>query len=225
MDVLRELIQTIIVIVVLAVLVEMLLPGGDMRRYVKMVIGLLIIMAVLQAAAGVLNSRFMQDVPAVTVSDTGTMPLEDIIAAGQELADKDREKAAQQFSEGLSGQVLALVGMNSDVQAVDARVSVDRESSDIREITIVFNAANGTGDGRSSVQSAGSGGHQAVNSTNEDLGVQPVVVDLDGKSIADESNLVKAVTPEQKKAAAELTAVVAQFYNLKPDQVKYEFLE
>jgi stage III sporulation protein AF len=82
MDVLRELIQTIIVIVVLAVLVEMLLPGGDMRRYVKMVMGLLIIMAVLQAAAGVLNSRFMQDVPAVTVSDTGTPPLEDIMAAG-----------------------------------------------------------------------------------------------------------------------------------------------
>jgi stage III sporulation protein AF len=107
--------------------------------------------------------------------------------------------------------------MNSDVQAVDARVSIDRENSDIREITIVFNAANGDGDGR--------GGHQAANSTNEDLGVQPVVVDLDGKSAADEPSPVKAATPEQKKAAVELTAVVAQFYNLKPDQVKYEFLE
>ncbi len=215
MDVLRELIQTIIVIVVLAVLVEMLLPGGDMRRYIKMVMGLLIIMAVLQAAAGALNSRFMQNVPAVTVSDNGTPPLEDIMATGQELADNDREKAVHQLSEGLSGQVIALAGMNSDIRAVDARVSIDRESSNISEITIVFNAAC----------NAGSGDLQADKGANEDLSIQPVVVNLDGQSAADMSRPVTAVTPEQKKTAAGMAAVVAQFYNLKPDQVKYEFLE
>ncbi len=215
MEVLRELIQTIIVIVVLAVLVEMLLPGGDMRRYVKMVMGLLIIMAILQAAAGVVNSQFMQDVPAVTVSDTGAPPLEDIMAVGQELAGKDRDKAEQQFSEGLSRQVLALVGMNPEVQAVDAQVSLDGENSDIREITIIFNVED----------ESGAGGQQASNGIGGDLGVQPVVVDLDRKSPADEQSPAKTATTEQKKAAAELTKMVSQFYNLKPDQVKYKFEE
>lgn len=212
MEILRELIQTIIVIVVLAVLVEMLLPGGDMRRYVKMVMGLLIIMAVLQAAAGVMNSRFMQDVPAVTLSDTSAPPLEVIMAAGEELAAKDRDKAAQQFSEGLSRQVLALAGMYSEVQAIDAKVVLDGENSDIKEITIVLCAAD--------VKQG-----QDAKSIKDDSGVQPVVVDIDGKNAAEDLNPVQTVTPEQKKAAAKLTAVVAEFYNIKHSQVKYEFRE
>ncbi|AGL02024.1 stage III sporulation protein AF [Desulfoscipio gibsoniae] len=232
MDLLRELIQTIIVIVLLAVLVEMLLPGGDMRRYVKTVMGLLIIMAVLQAAAGVINKDFMQDIPAVTVSDTGDPPLEEIMAAGQELADTNRDKAVQQYSEGLSNQVLALAGMNPDVQPVDARVSIDGKNSDIKEITIVFNAApvGGAGDDSGggdtlSADSAGSGGRRATDSRGGELDVQPVVVDIDGKETSEEVGSVTVVSPEQKQAAAGLTAVVAEFYNLKPEQVKYEFRE
>ncbi|KAF1086540.1 Stage III sporulation protein AF [Sporotomaculum syntrophicum] len=217
MDVLRELIQTIIVIVVLAVLVEMLLPNGDMRRYVKMVIGLLIIMAVLQAAAGVVNSQFMQEVPAVTVSDTGAPPLEDIMAAGEELSAINRDKAEQQYCEGLSGQVLALVNMNSEVQAVDARVNVDRENSDIKEITIVFLAGD---------KEPAGGAKEGLNFTDNESGaldVQPVVVELGEKTDVHEFSRVNEATPEQKKIAAELTGVIAEFYNLKPDQVKYEF--
>lgn len=217
MDVLRELIQTIIVIVVLAVLVEMLLPNSDMRRYVKMVIGLLIIMAVLQSVAGVVNSRFMQEVPAVTVSDTGAPPLEDIMAAGEELAAINRDKAEQQYREGLSGQVLALVNMNSEMQAVDARVNIDGENSDIKEITIVFKARDKEPAG------IANNGLNITNSENGALDVQPVVVELGEKTAVNEKSQVKGATPEQSKIAAELTGVIAEFYNLKPDQVKYEF--
>ncbi|WP_449240728.1 stage III sporulation protein AF [Desulfoscipio gibsoniae] len=215
MDVLRELIQTIIVIVVLAVLVEMLLPGGDMRRYVKMVMGLLIIMAVMQAAAGVIHSELMRDVPGVTVSDTGAPPLEDIMAAGQELADTNQDRAAQTYSEGLSRQVMSLAGMNPDVRVVDARVSVGGENGDISEITIVFDVA---AEGLTEVDS------QNTNNSAGDLGVRPVVVDLGEKDAADE---VSRATPTagQEKAAAKVTAIVAEFYNLQPGQVKCEFRE
>jgi len=220
-EVIRELIQTIIVIVVLAVLVEMLLPSGDMRRYVKMVMGLLIIMAILQAAAGVLHSDFMHEVPAVTVSDTDAPTLDDIMTAGQEMAGQDREKAEKQFSEGLSDQVMALVGMNSEIQAVDARVSLDGDNSDIKNITIVFNAA---GDSTAS-HSDSSSGMSTSDTAGGNSVVKPVVVELKSESQAKEPSPVKTVKPEQKQAAADLAKVVAQFYNLKPDQVEYEFQE
>lgn len=218
MDILRELIQTIIVIVVLAVLVEMLLPGGDMRRYVRMVMGLLIIMAVMQAATGVIHSDLMRDIPAVTAADSGAPPLDDIMAAGQGLAQEDRELAVQQYSEALSGQVLALARMNGDLQVVDARVTVD-ENSAIEEINIFFAAANG--DSPPSGQSAGA--RQTDQGTDGGLGVQPVVVDIKGGDVADKESPAPAVTPEQERAAAGQAAMVAEFYNLRPDQVKYEF--
>ena len=88
MDILRQLIQTIVVIVILAVFLEMLLPRGDMRRYVKMVMGLLIIVAVLQAVTGAINSDLLQEIPDVTHSPFGyePVPLEEIMAAGQSLS-------------------------------------------------------------------------------------------------------------------------------------------
>ncbi|TYO95635.1 stage III sporulation protein AF [Desulfallas thermosapovorans] len=220
MDVLRELIQTIIVIVVLAVLVEMLLPGGDMRRYVKMVMGLLIIMAVMQAAAGVIHSDLVRDIPAVTAVDSGAPPLDDIMAAGQGLAREDRELAVQQYSKALSGQVLALARMNGELQVLDARVTVD-ENSAIEEINIVFAAADG--DNTPSSQSAGDGARQADQDAGGDLGVQPVVVDIKGGDVAGKESPAPAVTPEQERAAAGQAAMVAEFYNLRRDQVKYEF--
>lgn len=220
MDILRELIQTIIVIVVLAVLVEMLLPGGDMRRYVKMVMGLLIIMAVMQAAAGVINSDLVRDIPAVTAAESGAPPLDDIMAAGQGLAKEDRDLAVQQYSEALSGQVLSLARMNAELQVVDARVTID-ENSAIEEINIIF--ATAAGDRPPSGQSAGAGARQTEQGTDGDLGVQPVVVDIKGEDVADKESPAPAVTPEQEKAAASQAAVVAEFYNLRPDQVKYEF--
>lgn len=220
MDILRELIQTIIVIVVLAVLVEMLLPGGDMRRYVKMVMGLLIIMAVMQAAAGVINSDLVRDIPAVTATDSGAPPLDDIMASGQGLAKEDRDLAVQQYSEALSSQVLSLARMNGELQVLDARVTVD-ENSAIKEINIIFAAADG--DKPLSSQSTGVGARQTDQGTDGGLGVQPVVVDIKGGDVAGKESTAPAVTPGQEKAAAGQAAMVAEFYNLRRDQVKYEF--
>jgi stage III sporulation protein AF len=49
LEIVRSLVQNLIVIIIIAMLLEMFLPNGDMRRYVKMIMGLLIIVAVIQA--------------------------------------------------------------------------------------------------------------------------------------------------------------------------------
>ena len=46
MEIIRSLVQNLIVIIILAVMLDMFLPAGEMRKYVKMVMGLLIIVAV-----------------------------------------------------------------------------------------------------------------------------------------------------------------------------------
>jgi len=210
MDVLRELIQTLVVIVVLAVFMEMLLPRGDMRRYVKMVMGLLVIIAVMQTAAGVVNSELLREVPRVTVSDNGSPSLEDIMAAGKQLSELSRDEAARRYSEGVAGQVLSLAKLHADVNAVDARVKIGPENNSIDEITIVFN----TGTAKQA-ETTGAGGTVA--------GVQPVVINV-GDDAGDGAKGAAGVpTPEERKAAAGVAGAVAEFYNLPPGQVKIEF--
>jgi stage III sporulation protein AF len=212
MGIIRELVQTIVVIVVLAVFIEMLLPRGDMRRYVKMVMGLLVILAVLQTAANAVHSELMRDVPGITMSDAGAPPLDEIMAAGKQLSELNRDEAAQKYREGIAGQVLSLARLNSKVHAVDAVVSTGGEMNEIREITIIFST---TGD-----KYLGGAGK-----TERPVDVEPVMIDVDRNETTRDTGNAAMPGPEEKKAALEVTMMVAEFYNLQPGQVKYEFRE
>lgn len=212
MEVIRGLIQTIVVIVVLAVFIEMLLPSGDMSRYVKMVMGLLIIVAVLHTVTGVMNSDLMQELPRVADVSTGAPPLEDIMVSGKQLTELTHAEAVKKYSEALEGQVLSVARLNPGVNAVDARVSVEGENKKIYEISIFFRTGEKKQD------------HVPVDS-GQVIDIQPVVVGINGNDENHKGENRVVPTSEEDQAALEVSKVVAEFYNLKPQQVKYEFTE
>ncbi len=211
MELLRGLVQTVVIIVVMAVFMEMILPGGDMRRYVKMVMGLLIIVAVLQAAAGIIDKGLAQDIPQVAVPEAGpgVVPLEDILAAGNELSEINREQARQKYAEGLAKQVMSLARLNSSLQVADARVVLDEQSNKISSITIVVHAAAA---GRQDDEGSGT----AVN-------IRPVTVDVQGGGREPAGAPGAAPTPAERKAARTMAEILADFYNLPAGQVEVVF--
>ncbi|MCS5694797.1 stage III sporulation protein AF [Desulfofundulus thermocisternus] len=217
MELIRQLVQNLIVIVVLAVFLEMLLPAGDMRRYVKMVMGLLIIVVVLQAIGGIVRGDWQRHLePAINAASPGVPDLKEILAAGQRLKDGQEQKALEEYRQGLSRQIVALAGLNSEVQVVKARVEIyadpgDRRYGQIREVFLLLAAARP----RIQEQGSGSRGEQLVEpvTINVGEGAQPVQGEVNAKP-----------GPEAEKAAARLARVVADFYNLSPDQVKVQWV-
>src|SRR5690606_12074010 len=98
MEIIKNLVQTLIIIVVLAVFLEMLLPRGKMSPYIKMVMGLLIIVAVLQAISGLLQQNWLQEIPSVTSGySSDSSGLEDIMAAGKELQATNQNLAVERY--------------------------------------------------------------------------------------------------------------------------------
>ncbi|HBX22253.1 MAG TPA: stage III sporulation protein AF [Desulfotomaculum sp.] len=213
MDVLRQLIQTIVVIVILAVFLEMLLPQGDMRRYVKMVMGLLIIVAVLQSVAGVINSDLLRDIPDVTEAPSGyhPVPLEDIMAAGQSLSDANRQEAAQQYSRGIARQVMSLAALNNDLQVVDASVQLHENTNEISGITVFCTSGVNQSPTPPSEDNAGPDGS----------GIQPVIISTPGADKPSGAGVQPTATEMQ--AASDIAGLVANFYNLQREQVHIEF--
>lgn len=212
MGIIRDLIQTIVVIVVLAVFMEMLLPRGEMRRYLKTVMGLLIILAVLQAAATAVSSQFLQDVPSLAPVGGDVPSLDQIMVAGQRLSELDRDEAAHRYREGVAQQVLALAGLNPRVAVVDAVVTTGGELQDIQSINITFSP----------------GGGQAKAKTQETakkelVEIEDVVVKVPRSGASPVAGEVVTPDPAEKEAAAEVARTVAEFYNLQPEQVRYEF--
>ncbi|MGB9804146.1 stage III sporulation protein AF, partial [Desulfofundulus sp.] len=214
-EIVRNLVQNLIIIVVLAVFLEMLLPASDMQRYLKMVMGLLIIVVVLQAVGGVVRGEWQHDLPepALTGTPAGVRDLTDIVAAGQRIKNGQQQKALEEYRQGLSRQISALAGLNKDVQVVKVQVDVyddpaDKRFGQIREIELLMAAA--------SPEARGRGGKR-----DESL-VDPVTIDIGSRGL--DGNKAVKTEPEAKKAAEQLVKTVANFYNLSPEQVKVHWV-
>lgn len=151
METIRLLVQNIMVIVILAVFLEMLLPAGEMRGYIRLVMGMLVIMAVLQAAAGLLDSDFALEVPDVfAASEPPAGSLGTIMEDGANFFEKQQQEALSQYKKGLAKQVAGLARLNGEVEVVGVNVLVEEntQASDyghIREIRLTLAAPEAAG--------------------------------------------------------------------------------
>ncbi|HAU32170.1 MAG TPA: stage III sporulation protein AF, partial [Desulfotomaculum sp.] len=142
MESIRLLVQNLIVIIMLAVFLEMLLPQSDLRRYIRLVMGLLIIVAVLQAVSSLAKSNWRQALPeqAIGAESTGFPSLSEITAAGENLNKDQRAQAQEKYRQSLARQVSALVGVRSDVEVVSTEVQIydEPDSQKLGQIKKIF---------------------------------------------------------------------------------------
>lgn len=108
---LREWIQNIIVIVLLATFADLLLPNSNMQKYAKMVFGLLVILTIISPVLSVFDqfstNKFMQQLEQeLNVKETNAIQM-DQIKSNQEKA--YREKIVQQVEQAMTEQLQLLL--------------------------------------------------------------------------------------------------------------------
>ncbi len=204
MDTLRLLVQNLIIIVVLAVLLEMLLPNGEMRRYTKMVLGLMIIVAVIQAVSGISRGTLFGEINEFTWRSPGQSGTVNILEQGQKIDEDNRKLALEQYRRGIERQVAALAGLDGKVGPVSADVKLKddpakQDFGKIQEISLIIGRRDNATD--SSVKA-----------------VESISVRVAGEGNDDEQKAEPAAGYDD--AAANAARVVAGFYNLSPDQVR-----
>ncbi len=206
MEIIRNLVQSLVIIIILAMFLEMLLPAGEMRAYVKMVMGLLVIIAVIQAVGSMARWSF-EEIPVVVAgAGDGGRQLPEILEAGKRISARQQDLGIEQYRRGLAQQVTALVKLNQGLPLLDVEVSVESESGSpdfgqIKEIILSVSA--------DSEQSSPAPG---VTEPVEE--VSPVAVQVGSSVTPDREG---AVTPQ---AAAGIVDVLTNFYNIQPEQVK-----
>lgn len=202
LDSIRELVQVLVIIIVLGVFLEMLLPSSQMHDYVKMVMGLLIIVVVLEAGAKVVQQDLQFELPALSQHTEGES-LEKIMSQGQELAGKQKEQAMSEYQLGLEKQVLALARLQNNLNVSGVQVKTMENPQDanygrLTEITLEVSREPVDGE-RIAVE-----------------GVKPVDIKVDANTTTEqqEASLL------QSTQAKQLAKTVANFYNIPPEQVK-----
>lgn len=206
MEVIRSLIQNLIVIVILAMFLEMFLPSGDMRKYVKMVMGLLIIVAVIQAVGDLLHRDYTGDLPSLTEKKVDER-LSLIMESGKKISSEQQQKAIEQYKRGLANQVMALANINKEIPVVDADVVVntEREGANYGQISkiVMF------------VEEPGKNDKHVIKDNAS--GIEPVTVHVGQKPEIKERMDTETGPPNE--AVAGLIKIVSNFYNLRQEQV------
>lgn len=124
------LVRNLVIIVVTAAFLELLLPMGEMRRYVRMVIGILVILAVLQVLVGVVDRTDGPPVPRVTIETPPELEGMDQGGFQEEYA----KRAVAAYQRGLARQVKALAGL-AGLDVAEVEVVVDESGSKYPQLT------------------------------------------------------------------------------------------
>ncbi len=112
-------VRNIVLVVLFASFLELLLPTNGMQRFVRVVMGLLILLAILTPVVDVLQSSRMPEVPALGQGGQTA----DRVRSGTENVVRERDRLAQEmYKRDLARQIRAVVTAVDGV--ADARVAV-----------------------------------------------------------------------------------------------------
>ena len=129
-----EIVRNLIIIVILASFLELLLPGGSMRPFVRLTIGFFVLIAVLNPILEVVSSRQTLEVGAWVLPDTAALD-DQIMTQGQQLHQQLASGTNDQLRSKLEGQMSAVAMLVPGVDDVASQIELNPDGS-IKKVTI-----------------------------------------------------------------------------------------
>lgn len=213
MEILRNIVQNILIIILLTVLLEMLLPEGDMRRYVRLVMGLFVIMAVLQPVLSFFHSGLNLETVSFINSNQTDVDLKAAMRRGEKIRAEQQNQAIKGMQQKINSQVLALAKLNKSVTVTGVEVEIvsDPQSASfgqIKKITVT------TGSDKKAKEK------EQLPAENNQLsrGVTPVEITVPDVSVGQSRG--KTVVISGNSSSGQLQGVLADFYGLAREQIK-----
>lgn len=129
METLTGLIRQVVLIALLAAFVEMFLPRDDLARFVRLIMGLFIIVAVLTPVLNWLNRDGVTVLEAWVDSRGQVADTESILVQGERLAQQGEQLMLDDYSTRLAKQVQAIVRLVPGVE--EAVVTADLPGEEV----------------------------------------------------------------------------------------------
>lgn len=122
-------IKNIVVIMMLGLVLEVFIPRGDLKKYVKMVMGLFVILVMLQPLLKLVDYNFSL---ATEVNIKNFPGKEEIITKGNLLKQENERMAIENYKLNLENQIKKIVETYNGIDNVRANVDVYDDEKDAR---------------------------------------------------------------------------------------------
>lgn len=127
LDKLSELVSTIVIIIILATFLDLLIPEGSIKKYVKLFIGFMILLTILNPIVSLLDEEIVSK-PEDILKENEFVDTEQVISRGEEFKEDDLKLISSRYDEILREEVEALVDdYFSNYSLFDLKASYDKE--------------------------------------------------------------------------------------------------
>ncbi|OYD09990.1 stage III sporulation protein AF [Paludifilum halophilum] len=204
--------KQIIILVLLATFMDLLLPNNAMDRYVKLVMGLLIILAILSPIFQLIR----QDLDLTSLSDqqlegSGRENLSSVKAIkqkGEQLTETQNRLIHEQAEQRMAATLRKGVEKRFPVEVIQSEVKTKgKEEARIEGVHLVVRRA------------ADKGGEEAVDPVDP---VDPVDIGMDSESRNKEDHQKDEPSSEQRALSRRIVQYVEETWKLPPEQIKVE---
>ncbi|UMZ73958.1 stage III sporulation protein AF [Natranaerofaba carboxydovora] len=113
LDMISELVGTIVIIIVLATFLDLLLPEGSIKNYVKLFIGLLIMLTILNPVVNLIDTEMAAKLdkgPDLFIETASPNETKEIIKRGDDIKESELDAISRRFESSLEDEISNLVG-------------------------------------------------------------------------------------------------------------------
>ncbi len=129
LDMIRDLVRNVTIIVVIAGFLEMLLPSSELKKFVKAVLGLFILISMLNPLISLFDKNVTSEVLAWQ-DPAKNRELNSILSQGEQISQEMDEKTKELYSKNVAKQIETIVKLVKGVAKVDAKVEMDHSNTD-----------------------------------------------------------------------------------------------
>lgn len=213
MEVLTELVRNVIVIVLLTTFLDLLLPSSNMQRFVKVIMGLFILVSVLTPVLSLLSRE--QDFAVFNWShDNPGQRYTTVLQDSSRLTAVNQELFLQNYRARVEKQMEALVLLVRGVGKAQVTVQLQQSKAGshlegIKNVEVLI--------GREPEEEA----------AEDSVSIEPIKVEIslgpDSVPKETETGYREAATAEEKRIASEVRRTIAQYFGLELQQIKVFF--
>lgn len=201
MEVFKNLIRDIVLIILLTTFLDMLLPSNKMRTYLKMVMGLFILVSILNPLLNLLVRQQNIEVFAWKQDYTSALDDKSVRQSQHKLAQVTEQEILEAYAQRLEAQMSALLKLIDGV--ADAKVKAEIKGGekaggyeDINSVCVtVFTQNNGQDD-------------------NKDIRIEPVKIGEQAEPKSDSVNII---------IEREVKNTLSQYFGVLPENITVEF--
>ncbi len=137
LETVNELVTSIVVVIILATFLELLLPEGRLQRYVRLVIGLLIVLIMLNPVVSILENENFNINPDIFAQKTSGSAKEEILTRGKEKQQENLQTVDSQYEDAVlqeSQYIVSSISQSLKIANLELDYIENNESPDYGKI-------------------------------------------------------------------------------------------